>query len=277
MSMQYFHAVISTFLFLTYFMELESSPAHDIVVNNTNHNSTWKSLLFMFPVDIAYNHLFSICRARTNYYCLLGYATDYDLESIAVSLKVRRNVRSSDPAVQQLQFMKSTAERECRSHFKHIYRKHNFIFKDGCSERFYFPYFSFGFIESLFTLKEYYERLTDYSENDKRLNFIMAFYSPVCEANVIMELGFGIGDLKRPNQFEGYRTHRPGLSYILKVGSQWTPRIPYENPEDFLIFSWFKKNLICAAQPWICGKPKIRFKKGLLWWQKHFGKKPQFA
>ena len=64
-----------------------------------------------------------------------------------------------------------------------------------------------------------------------------------------------------------------GAPYILKVGQSWTPRIPYENPEHFITFRWFKKNIICADQPWICGLDKRK----TTWWEYLFGREtPKF-
>ena len=40
--------------------------------------------------------------------------------------------------------------------------------------------------------------------------------------------------------------------WFIEVGHHWTPKIPFKNPGDFLTFNWFKKNVICADQPWIC-------------------------
>ena len=36
------------------------------------------------------------------------------------------------------------------------------------------------------------------------------------------------------------------------MGNFWSRDIPYENPEEFVTFKWFKKNIMCQAQPWIC-------------------------
>ena len=109
-----------------------------------------------------------------------------------------------------------------------------------------------GFNEMLLTPEEYIERLIDYSEDNKDLNTIMAFYMPTCNVNVITKLGFGIGELKRLNHPGDERLQLSGAPYMIKVGSEWSPTIPFSNPEDFVTFRWFKQNFICRVQPWIC-------------------------
>ena len=98
----------------------------------------------------------------------------------------------------------------------------------------------------------YLYQFTDYSEEHKQLNYIQAFHLPVCQVNVISKLGYGLGPLRRTNHIAGVRRQLPGVPYQLKVGSEWSEQIPYDNPEDFLTFRWFKQNVMCKEQPWIC-------------------------
>ena len=128
----------------------------------------------------------------------------------------------------------------------------------------------------MLTPTEYYKKITDYSEDGKQLNHIMAYYSLECEANIIMKFGFGTGNLKRADHFHGFHMQRSGIPYILKVGHHWTSKVPYDNPGSFITFSWFKQNVICADQPWICVKPQNRYSWAQLWWQSFFGRKPKF-
>ena len=149
--------------------------------------------------------------------------------------------------------------------------------KDGCCVGHYCHYFTFGYNEAMMTPKEYYNRLTDYSEEGKQLNYILAYYSILCDVNIILEIGFGSGDLQRVDHFNGEYIQRVGTPYILKVGYHWTPEIPYDNPGDFVSFPWFKRNLMCLSRPWICGgKYPLKFKHTRWWWQSYFGKRPNF-
>ena len=126
------------------------------------------------------------------------------------------------------------------------------------------------------TPKEYYQKSTDYSEDGKQLNYIMAYYSLECEANIIIKIGFGTGELKRAHNFDGFGDQQPDFPYILKVGHHWTPKVHYDNPGYFITFPWFKKNVICPDQPWICGGPRKGFKLTRMWWRRVFRKKPDF-
>ena len=128
----------------------------------------------------------------------------------------------------------------------------------------------------MLTPTEYYKKITDYSEEGKQLNYIMAYYSLECEANIIMKIGFGTGKLKRDDQFTGSHMQRSGIPYILKAGRHWTPKVPYDNPGSFITFSWFKNNVICADQSWICGKSQNIYRRTRRWWQGFFGRQPSF-
>ena len=137
--------------------------------------------------------------------------------------------------------------------FQHIYSKHNhYVSFDGCCESQYGYYFAHGLMTMNFTPREYWDKMTDYDETDKQLNLIWAYYMPHCEANVITLVGFGTGKLKRYHHYGKPAVF--GVPYQLKISSSWTEKIPYENPGDFLTFRWFKYNVMCLDQPWICSR-----------------------
>ena len=107
----------------------------------------------------------------------------------------------------------------------------------------------------LVTPKEYLDKLTDYKDDNKQLNLIWAYYLPDCAINIITKVGFGTGILKRfnYNSDTGKQMAMAGVPYQLRVGySNWTPPLPYQDPGDFLTFRWFKLNIMCQDQPWIC-------------------------
>ena len=256
---------------------IPGAQPNDIVVNSTV-NSNWTSLMFIIPIDAPRNILSSRCRQQSIYYCLHAFVSDpISSTSKAVQVRFRDHIDPQDPTVVAFKFIKFSASQECRQLLEPVYRDHNlFLFHDGCCLDHYCHYFMFGYGLALLTPKEYYEKLTDYTDEGKVLNFIMAYHSPDCEANVIMELGFGKGEVNTIHSFRGMPPEQPGLPYLLKVGHHWAPKIPYENPRDFITFSWFKKNVICADQPWICYKPEQRFKKANRWWRRFFGKRFRF-
>ena len=132
-------------------------------------------------------------------------------------------------------------------------------------------YFNYGYREALMRPAEYINKLTDYSEDGKQLNYIVSYYHPVCNVNIITKVGFGVGVLKRVNHTQNMRDEQPGAPYQLKVGFQWTSHIPYENPGDFLTFQWFKTNIMCADHPWICARQRISPDRYRRWWNQIFG------
>ena len=97
---------------------------------------------------------------------------------------------------------------------------------------------------------EYIEKVTDYSEDGKSLNLLFAYYSPKCSVNIVTKIGFGNGAVKRRHHPGLY--HLNGAPYLLRIGSLWSEQIPYDTPEEFLTFRWFKHNVMCLDQPWIC-------------------------
>ena len=96
--------------------------------------------------------------------------------------------------------------------------------------------------------------MTNNSVEGKRLNYLLSFYLPECGVNSISKIGFGMGALKRENHRSGSTDFLPGAPYQLKIGDQWSPKIPYENPKEFLTFEWFKSYVMCKDQPWICNE-----------------------
>ena len=91
----------------------------------------------------------------------------------------------------------------------------------------------------------------------KELNYIQAFFLSRCRVNVITKIGFGIGELKTQSHPFLIGDHLPGFNYILGIDHvDFDIQIPYQNPEDFLTFKWFKHNVICRDQPWICDQER---------------------
>ena len=88
----------------------------------------------------------------------------------------------------------------------------------------------------------------------KQLNYIRSFFQLRCKVNVITKVGFGRGRLRRDRHPYLSTVPLAGFNYVLGIeGVDFDVAIPYENPEDFLTFKWFKYNVICRDQPWICG------------------------
>ena len=137
-----------------------------------------------------------------------------------------------------------------------------------CKQGQNYYYFTYGYRDALLTPREYLTKLTDYSEGDNHLNYIMSYFSPECSTNIITKIGFGTGRLKRSNESDVLRYEESGAPYQLKVGHRWTPKIPYYNPDDFLTFHWFKHSVMCKDQSWICEHESTNSQKWFTgWWE----------
>ena len=246
--------------------------ASGIVINSTV-NPVRSSLNFLIPIAVPFNHYWPLCKKRSKYYCLTAFVTEEDIYNPAFHVRtISGDVVASELFGSHLNMLKRFVREECDDLFESVYEDHNhFVVSEGCCQGQYFYYFTYGFREALLTPMEYLTKLFDYSEEDKQLNYILSFYEPGCHANIITKIGFGIGELKRDNHGNGFRDERHGIPYLLKVGDNWTPRIPYENPIDFITFSWFKSNVMCPDQPWICQNQRnSSIKRVVEWWQRFF-------
>lgn len=119
---------------------------------------------------------------------------------------------------------------------------------------------------------DYLEKLMNYKDENRTLNFIMATYLPnVCQ-NMILEVGFGPGQLRtsfHPSVVEG-------APYVLAgeelgdvgIGQIQSKTFDFYNVRSELTFRWFKHNIMCRDHQWICqdeaesSNQKLNMKKG---------------
>ncbi|XP_075255229.1 uncharacterized protein LOC142347949 [Convolutriloba macropyga] len=102
--------------------------------------------------------------------------------------------------------------------------------------------------------EDYWRKLTDYpNEDNKPLNYIRAVYDTALCLNFIVEVGFGSGGLA---PITG--AIRPLYRFAFPAMEGVAPRIfPHQRLESELTFSWFKHNIMCKSQPWICAEHPI--------------------
>ncbi|XP_075258803.1 uncharacterized protein LOC142350736 isoform X2 [Convolutriloba macropyga] len=126
-----------------------------------------------------------------------------------------------------------------------------------CCEGQSMKYLFFGQLRKKWSPEQYMEKLMDYSDEDKPLNFLTAVYLEIACKNLIIELGFGPGNFTR-NQ----NSIVHGAPFIIMGGEEFpeygipglsTATFPFENPGQNLTFHWFKHNIMCKEHPWICG------------------------
>ena len=87
--------------------------------------------------------------------------------------------------------------------------------------------------------------------------FLQAVYIPIVCSNLIVEVGFGPGNLTR--NFDSIEPRAP----FMILGSEFkefgipglreSPKFDFDNPGRNLTFHWFKHNIMCLEHPWICG------------------------
>ena len=218
-------------------------------------DAKWSSLTFIIPVKLYDNEFWPDCKHQSNLYCLSHFTTENDIESTGAEVRNYYGIFArGDTTFFKLRKLKSYGREQSEEVFRPVYRKHNFYPKsEGCCSDQYEIYHTHGFLGANFTPKEYLSKLTDYRSENKSLNLIWSYYKHDSCVHIITKLGFGKGILKKLHHRRDTAIGIPFVPYRLKVGQSFTPDIPYDNPGDFLNFDWFKRNLICKDQPWICG------------------------
>ncbi|XP_075258856.1 uncharacterized protein LOC142350786 [Convolutriloba macropyga] len=98
------------------------------------------------------------------------------------------------------------------------------------------------------------EKLTNYDVSGKKLNRLSLRYSPELCLNVVTYVGFGSGKIQVTGLYNNSvdylivdRRPLPDFQNELQI-----IRISYKKPETQLTFEFFKTNVICKANPWIC-------------------------
>ena len=224
----------------------------DIIVNNT-YNPNWNSLLFIIPVRTPFDEYpWLICSRFSRYYCLHSFEVKHNIQRLAYHYRLNISAKNYEQIFSKIQTMKIFAHKETFELFAPIFDRHNyFLDHNGCCLGQFSKYFIFGFTQLIFTPADYKKKLTDYSVRKKKLNEIRAYYFEECDLNIITQVGFGRGKLRRSSHGTAVMKPLKDVNYFLKVGPSWII-IPYHNPGRFLTFPWFKKNVMCQEQPWIC-------------------------
>merc|ERR1712062_566522 len=155
--------------------------------------------------------------------------------------------------------LKRGIHRNCHEPVRSMHERHNFFLGyPGCCQKQCDDYLTHGYERMFLSLPSYLNKLTDYSEKDKILNYIEAYYDPLCHRNMILKVGFGRGALVRanhPSDEGGFIQQREGYSYLLSypyLNGLHANVFPYDNVQWHLTYWWFKQNIICRDQEWIC-------------------------
>ena len=219
----------------------------------------WSSQTFIIPLKTLGNYPSTECQKTSNFYCLSAFETDNILVNSAVELRdgfvYSGLVFHGRVLTENIITIQEKALRAADKIFQPAFRQHNFfILRKNCCFIQFRSYYTYGFLGLNLTPKEYLSKLTNYREENKTLNLIWSYYKTDCNVHIISKIGFGIGKLKRIHRKSGIGVPGANAPYKLKVGDHWTPEIPFRNAGDFLTFKWFKINILCRDQPWICGE-----------------------
>ena len=244
----------------SFFLNLCCFVGSSDVIIEPQTTFNWTSQSFIIPVHFLHSDLPQVwhnCIKHSQFYCLDSFESEDEGHLHAFGSSTATGFWSSLYNHEKYHTLASNADSSCRQELRWIYSKHN-LYSDWeeCCQRQCTLYELMGFRLMNLTPNEYTKNLVNYDDdNKKKLNLIWSFFHQECRVNVITKLGFGQGRLKRFGHLIGPSVPRPGFPYRLKIGYDgWTPDIPYENPGDFLTFEWFKKNIICKDQKWICEK-----------------------
>ncbi|XP_075264728.1 uncharacterized protein LOC142356825 isoform X2 [Convolutriloba macropyga] len=263
---------------VVYLLLLSFLSSADLVTSSYGNRHTWEprqppspeweSLIFWIANGIG--GFGQACREHSDFYCLEGYSTQPFNQSFPSGRECVQSEGSSacagvalgyDPAACKAWFTVLVQEKWPRINMIDI--------RDptDCCEAQTEKYMVNGLQNRGMTPDEYMHKLTDYDNEDKPLNFLSAMYIPWLCQNILLDVGFGPGPLRRD--------HHPniaqGAPYII-AGKEFpdvgiphirTKYINFEDPGSELTFHWFKHNIMCEDHPWICKSSKLGTKMRL--------------
>ncbi|XP_075258826.1 uncharacterized protein LOC142350756 [Convolutriloba macropyga] len=209
--------------------------------NRGQPSPDWESLVFWIPNGVSLYGL--LCRNRSRYYCLDAYFTQQGSNFGSTS---RLDGEAS------------------KAWFRIIIKQHyskinmiNFVNPTGCCDSQVRKYEKYGLQFQNIQPDDYLAKLMDYNEDGKTLNYVSAVYASKLCMNMLMDIGFGPGQLRRDHHV----TVVEGAPYVLVgrgFGDLGLPEIDsvtfdYWNISSQLTFHWFKHEIMCKGSPWICG------------------------
>ncbi|XP_075258508.1 uncharacterized protein LOC142350544 [Convolutriloba macropyga] len=96
------------------------------------------------------------------------------------------------------------------------------------------------------TAGEYFDKITDFTDEGKSLVYIKLRYDSECCHNVITQIGFGKGSLKIVGG-------KKGKDYIFPpLGREDLHVFSWKVVSRIISFDWFKDQVICKEREWVC-------------------------
>ncbi|XP_063712222.1 uncharacterized protein LOC134840380 [Symsagittifera roscoffensis] len=212
---------------------IHSSAARNsrpVIVHNRIRST---ALDFVLPGSLSLHGRY--CALFSSVFCLSKYWQKYNNATPAYSsslngehqeLKLLNMARSSFRRLNWFSFYESDWSYGCCEYQQEMYRR-------------------WGLLNNL-TAVQYFGRLTDFRNSKKNLITLQAVFDSTLCGNVITRLSFGKGEIRVKGTV-------PNVPVMVAV-----PGIPlvyvfqWRDVFQRLKFAWFKTNIICAEQPWIC-------------------------
>ncbi|XP_075262625.1 uncharacterized protein LOC142354251 [Convolutriloba macropyga] len=222
--------VIVSFLYLISGVSGSGAWSSDASSSRASSPRDWESLKFVLPSD--HSPYSKSCKALGKNYCLLGMEFS-DTQTNRLPQETDIDVFK---ALLRLEFDTLS------------WYSLNPITKGGCCDVQANVYLFQGQHKGL-SPREYLDRIKDYSLEHKHVNWIKAVFIPELCANMITEVGFGIGDLKIVGRTVGDNFIFPRIFW-----GEYTVIQRAEIPTHPITqFQWFKQMIMCYDHPWICG------------------------
>ncbi|XP_063715588.1 uncharacterized protein LOC134842968 [Symsagittifera roscoffensis] len=207
----------------------------DDSLSASENSEEWQSLRFVMPSGVSTISMNSrICNHLRKNYCLLGY--DYQVNHGTALLNSER--------IDRIVF-EDLIRRE--------YNKINWFSlnsNESCCRFQSDIYINIGHKKGLFPIS-YYVRVTDFSRHNKRLNFLKIQNIKEKCLNVILQIGYGTGDLMVTGTID---SSVPLVLPLMARRGLYTMSIEAIKSRTVLSYGWFRTVVICADQPWICAK-----------------------
>ncbi|XP_063724193.1 uncharacterized protein LOC134851852 [Symsagittifera roscoffensis] len=216
-------------------------------------SADWESLVFRLPADNTFYG--RKCKQHSRFYCLDKYETQFQplLQFSGTPDRQDRQQTEEETLEVASEFEQLLRDKWSKINMVDQFRPSHCC--DGQTGKYLFH----GFSNLGMTPEQYMFKLTDYSEDNKPLNFISSFYVPTMCRNVVMAVGFGPGGLLREmNHDNGVAESAPylipGHEFHPSVAIPNIPSISFDyfDPGSQLTFQWFKTHIMCKDQHWIC-------------------------
>ncbi|XP_063728184.1 uncharacterized protein LOC134855576 [Symsagittifera roscoffensis] len=192
----------------------------------------WESMLFIIPSDYSSDVRSHLCHKYSTRFCFMG--------KVINAIKSERSEEDDD----YFNFIELISR--VYRHINWFSISYVFVREEGtCCLSQLGSYRKFGMERGL-SPDSYMNEVTDFSSRNKKLNFIKAHFNRNLCVNLISEVGFGTGELVIFGEYHN-------AFFLLNEGNnKMFHFFPYNNIKDQLTFEWFKLNIMCDEQPWIC-------------------------